>query len=500
MKKMIAGFLIATMGILFSGCSGSSNSDALSSTKAITAFGFTSPAAVGVVAEATHSIAVTVPFGTDVTTLIPTIIHTGANVSPASGVAQDFTSPVVYTVTAADATTQDYTVTVTVAPSTAKAITAFSFTNPAVVGVVAEATHSIAVTVPFGTDVTTLIPTIIHTGANVSPASGVAQDFTSPVVYTVTAADAATQDYTVTVTVALNDAKAITAFDFANPAAVGVITEATHSISVTVPFGTDVTALIPTISHTGANVSPASGVAQDFTSPVVYTVTAENSSTQDYTVTVAPWTNCGDVLTHGGELYPTVLINTQCWFAKNLNIGTMTVTLGQGTSCASIQKYCYDDDENNCTTYGGLYTWTQAMCGSVTEGAQGICPTGWHIPSDPEYVALTNYLGSAACATYRTGNNNYCGAPAGDRMKAAGLCEGRTPCGDSGFNGLLGGQAGSDKTFIGMGVYTIFWTSSDHSSTSEAWRSGLAIDQSGVDSTYFYSSYAAARAIRCLKD
>ena len=173
-------------------------------TKAITAFSFASPAATGVIDETFHTIAVTVPFGTDVTALTPTITFTGASVSLASGLTTDFTSPVVYTVTAADSSTQAYVVTVTVAPppSFPKAITAFAFSSPAASGVVNETLHTIAVTVPFGTDVTALAPTIAITGASVSPLSAAPQNFTSPVTYTVTAADASTQPYVVTVTVA----------------------------------------------------------------------------------------------------------------------------------------------------------------------------------------------------------------------------------------------------------------------------------------------------------
>jgi len=176
-----------------------------SSTKAITAFNFVSPAATGVtINESDHTIALIVPFGTDVSALVPTITITGASVSPASGVANNFTSPVTYRVTAANASTQDYTVTVTVAANPAKAITAFSFQglSPAVTGFINEAAHTIALIVPFGTDVSALVPTITITGASVSPASGAANNFTSPITYTVTAADASTQAYPVTVTVA----------------------------------------------------------------------------------------------------------------------------------------------------------------------------------------------------------------------------------------------------------------------------------------------------------
>ena len=224
-------------------------------------------------------------------------------------------------------------------------------------------------------------------------------------------------------------------------------------------------------------------------------------------MTVTPWTVCGDTFNYAGKSYPTVQISNQCWFAENLDIGTMVFEIdGQGTSCSSIQKYCYDDIEINCTTSGGLYTWTQAMCeGQTTEMAQGICPVGWHIPSDPEYVTLTNYLGSASCTTYRAGNENYCGAPAGDRMKSAGLCQDRTPCGDSGFNGLMAGQLYVDiytfeQSYRGLDTYNLLWTSSKAIIGPEAWHSKLAIDRGGVSSTYYFSHIASGRSIRCIED
>jgi formylglycine-generating enzyme required for sulfatase activity len=286
MKRLISGLLIAMVGIVMCGCQKYDNG--LDSSKAITAFNFTSQNATGVITDADHTIAITVPFGTNVTSLTPTITYKGASVSPASDAAQDFTNPVTYTVTAVDSSTQTYKVTVKVALNSAKAITAFTFATPAATGVITEAAHAITITVPYGTNVTSLIPTITHTGASVSPASGTAQNFNNPVTYTVTAADSSTQTYTVTVTESLT-AKAITAFNFTNPAATGVITESSHTIAVTVPLGTDATALIPTITYTGASVNPASGVAHDFTNPVTYIVTAGDHNTQNYIVTVTIW-------------------------------------------------------------------------------------------------------------------------------------------------------------------------------------------------------------------
>jgi len=82
--------------------------------------------------------------------------------------------------------------------------------------------------------------------------------------------------------------KAITGFDFnaLSPAVIGVIDEGAKTVALTVPAGTNVTALVPTITHTGASVSPASGVANNFTTPQTYTVTATDASTQAYVVTV----------------------------------------------------------------------------------------------------------------------------------------------------------------------------------------------------------------------
>jgi hypothetical protein len=104
-----------------------------------------------------------------------------------------------YTVTGADTKTAKYTVTVTVADAPREK-TAFSFASPAVQGVISGT--SISVTVPYGTNVTNLTPTVaVSSGATVNPASGTAKDFTSPVEYTVTGADGKTGKYTVTVTV-----------------------------------------------------------------------------------------------------------------------------------------------------------------------------------------------------------------------------------------------------------------------------------------------------------
>ena len=147
----------------------------------------------------------------------------------------------------------------------------------------------ITVAMPFGTTTTTLTPTIAITGTSINPASGIAQDFTSPVTYTVTAADGTTKVYTVTVMVAASDAKNINALTIPTQVGLTVINEAAlpiPTITVILPYGAVVTSLIPTIAITGTSINPASGIAQDFTNPVTYTVTAANGTTKAYKITV----------------------------------------------------------------------------------------------------------------------------------------------------------------------------------------------------------------------
>src|SRR5680860_564302 len=92
-------------------------------------------------------------------------------------------------------------------------------------------------------------------------------------------------------------------------------------------------------------------------------------------------------------------IGVQAWAKANLNVGTMVPgTLGGSnttnqTNNSIIEKYCYQNNPANCTTYGGLYQWNEAMQYVTTEGAQGICPAGSHIPSDNDWKILEMQLG-----------------------------------------------------------------------------------------------------------
>ena len=173
------------------------------------------------------------------------------------------------------------------------------FKVDSVYGTVDEDNKMVRLDFPAGTDVTHLTPTIIISNyATIEPKSGVTQDFTNPVYYTVTAMSGATAQYMVEAIVHdADNEKSILSFRFDAMDEDGIIDEVARRISFVLPAETDVTQLVPTIEVSeGATVEPASGVAQDFTNPVTYTVTAQNGTTAAYTVMV---------IVEGGDVEPT---------------------------------------------------------------------------------------------------------------------------------------------------------------------------------------------------
>src|SRR6185295_6408948 len=88
-----------------------------------------------------------------------------------------------------------------------------------------------------------------------------------------------------------------------------------------------------------------------------------------------------------------------CWMAENLDYGELLLSKTGGMTDNKIpEKYCYDDDEANCGTYGGLYQWAELMNYAESDNkargdTQGLCPIGWHLPTDEEWKLLEYALG-----------------------------------------------------------------------------------------------------------
>jgi uncharacterized protein (TIGR02145 family) len=188
-----------------------------------------------------------------------------------------------------------------------------------------------------------------------------------------------------------------------------------------------------------------------------------------------------------GQVYPTVQIGSQCWMKTNLNIGSV-ISIKQDQDPAQLQKWCYGDVSGNCDTYGGLYQWDEVMQGSTQIGVQGICPPGWHVPTDGEYATLTYELGGYDLA--------------GEKMKEAGYDHWEAPNtganDSSGFSALPGGYRYTiDSVCYWVGKGAWFWTSSA-TQGNVAWVRALYYNANAQERTALFRYDGAS--VRCLKD
>ncbi len=199
-----------------------------------------------------------------------------------------------------------------------------------------------------------------------------------------------------------------------------------------------------------------------------------------------------------GNVYNTVQIGGQCWMKENLRVGTRIDGSQEMSSGNGIEKYCYDNDPDNCDTYGGLYQWNEMMQYTTTPGEQGICPDGWHLPSDEEWKTMEMTLGMSQGEADDLGLR---GTDEGGKMKEAGTTHWNSPntgaTNSSGFTALPGGRRESSGSFYYLGNQDFWWSSSEYSGTS-AWRRCLYHDHGQV---YRGSGRKAlGRSVRCLKN
>ncbi len=254
------------------------------------------------------------------------------------------------------------------------------------------------------------------------------------------------------------------------------------------------------VADTTSPTSTFTGVADSVYS-LTWTITTQcGSSTDTVVISFAGnmWQPCPGIPTveYEGQVYNTVQIGDQCWFKENLNVGTKIISTQGGYQQHdndTIEKYCYNNDEANCDVYGGLYEWSEAMQYVTTEGTQGICPAGWHIPTDGEYTALTDYLGGLSVA--------------GGKMKSTGTIEEGTglwstpnmgATNESGFTGLPGGYRNEYYgSFYYLGYDGYFWSSSQYS-TLDAWSRHLRYLNAYVYRSNNYKENGFS--VRCLQD
>jgi len=154
----------------------------------------------------------------------------------------------------------------------------------------------------------------------------------------------------------------------------------------------------------------------------------------------------GESVEYGGETYKTVVIGNQTWFQRNLNY-------------ANGDSYCYNNDQANCATYGRLYDWATAMgfsytcnvnsCSSLISAEhKGICPDGWHIPSDADWNVLMKFV-NPSCSDNST-------------------CAGVTKLNTYGFAALPGGRYMSN--FQDIGKLGFWWITLEYNEVNSYYR------------------------------
>jgi uncharacterized protein (TIGR02145 family) len=175
-----------------------------------------------------------------------------------------------------------------------------------------------------------------------------------------------------------------------------------------------------------------------------------------------------------GKSYPTVQIGTQCWMAANLDYGSVVASSAMQRDNCTPEKYCYNDNPAQCAGNGGLYQWDEIMQFDETEELQGMCPPGWHVPSETDWNILFAYYI----------NNGFAGAPL-------------LYTGYSGFNALLSGARVINRSWVYQGFATFFWSSTRHR-PYKAWAHAMNMYDPSVS---VYPAYRMnAFSVRCVRD
>ena len=220
-----------------------------------------------------------------------------------------------------------------------------------------------------------------------------------------------------------------------------------------------------------------------------------------FSYTCAPvFDTCGDPVGYQGYDYATVLIGDQCWFAENLrsenydNGDAIPANLSNSewTSATSGAVAVYGEDagcesdspdidacdpSQSLVEYGRLYNWY------AVDDVRGLCPNGWHVPTDGEWTVMTDFLGGQNVAGVEM-KTNYGWNNGGDGTNSIG------------FAGLPGGFRDSSGSFSYAGLNGYWWSSSPVGSL--AWGRALFYYFEGI--LRYDSSLRYGFSVRCVRD
>ena len=210
---------------------------------------------------------------------------------------------------------------------------------------------------------------------------------------------------------------------------------------------------------------------------------ATNSAGTGYGSTMS-FTTLRGAVDADGNVYHSVIIGGQEWFAENLrttryNDGTPipNVTNDSDWRSLSTGAYCWhDNNPANGKTYGALYNWHAVNTGKL-------CPTGWHVPSDAEWTALTDYVGNDAAIKLKSTSGWNAGGNGTD---------------DYGFSALPGGyRYGYAGSFVSVGSSGYWWSSTVNHSAN-IWNRNMDYDYGNVNRYDLDKKYGFS--VRCVRD
>jgi uncharacterized protein (TIGR02145 family) len=163
------------------------------------------------------------------------------------------------------------------------------------------------------------------------------------------------------------------------------------------------------------------------------------------------------------QVYNTVQIFSQCWLKENLNVGTQIPGNQDMTDNDVIEKYCYNNQEDMCIEYGGLYQWNEIMQYNTLQGSRGICPPGWHIPTDEEWKVLEGAVDSQyGIADPEWDNWEGRGFDVGLNLKSTSGWDGGNNGTDLyGYSALPGGYLYENYAFLSLGDRNYIWSSTE---------------------------------------
>jgi len=202
-----------------------------------------------------------------------------------------------------------------------------------------------------------------------------------------------------------------------------------------------------------------------------------------------------------GTRYSTIKIGQQWWMAENLNTGisVFSDTTNEDNPKVSdngiIEKYCLDNKESNCDIYGGLYDWNEMMAYGLSDTGtagttQGICPEGWHIPTDNEWDILISFLGGTDIA--------------GGILKESGTSRWQEP-NDGAYDGVFfdalpGGSRDEEGMFDFEGFRGVFWSATENFPFWYTSAFSRTVYYNGRSVWRFTNSKTMGYSVRCIMD